>query len=238
MWEKFSIGSAGLLLVLNAGGIPLDNRYQAIVERNAFGLKPQTPLTQTNAPAPPADKIVPTGLTTILGRKMALFKVQSPGKPPQPAKEESFILGEGERAGEVEVMRIDEQVGTITFNNRGTVIAMNLERDGAKPPSTPPAVAPQPVAAVPGGAPPALPVPGAPIYHTNAALRNLPTRHVPVPPAPTPMTAPADSAQGAQQKPLTAEEQIILMELERERSKGQVQNGSLPPLPPTPIAPP
>ena len=228
-----------MLLVLNAGAISLDNRYQAIVERNAFGLKPPTPLTQTNAPPPPADKIVPTGLATVTGRKMAFFKLQSPAKPPQPAKEESFILGEGERAGEVEVMRIDEHAGTITFNNRGTVIAMNLERDGAKPPNTPPpAVGAPPVAGAPaGGAPPALPVPGAPMYHTNAALRNLPTRHVPVPPAPTPITAPQDSTQAAQQKPLTAEEQIILMELERERSKGQVQNGSLPPLPPTPIAP-
>ena len=77
----------------------------------------------------------------------------------------------------------------------------------------------------------------APMYHTNAALRNLPTRHVPVPPALTPIAAPQDSTQAAQQKPLTAEEQMILMELERERSKGQVQNGSMPPLPPTPIAP-
>jgi len=238
MWEKNSIGLAGLLLAFDAAALSADNPYQAILGRNVFALKPLTVQDETPATKEAPAKIIPAGLTTVVGRKVALFKVQFPPKPPQAAREESFILGEGERAGEIEVIRIDENEGTITFRNKGILIALNLEKDGAKPPNTPvapPAGVPPPIANNLGGPMP-LPVPGAPVYHTNSALRNLPARQFPAPPAPTP-TPPQVPPQATQQKPLTPEEQIILMELERENTKGQVQNGSLPPLPPTPVAP-
>src|SRR5436190_18086206 len=80
------------------------NPYQAIVERNVFSLKPPPP------PPPPEDPLKknppPTiklqGVQTILGRRQVLFKV--PAKPPGQPKEESFLMNEGERQGEIEVV--------------------------------------------------------------------------------------------------------------------------------------
>jgi hypothetical protein len=241
MREKAFIGFAGILVALSAEAVSPDSSYRVIVDRNVFALQPLTKQTEIQVPSEPLAKIIPTGVTTVLGRKLALFKVQPAAKSPQGAKEEAFTLAEGERAGEIEVVRIDENAGVITFRNRGNLIALSLEKDGAKPPSTP---APPPgnpaLANAPVNMP--LPVPNAPAYHTNAALRNLPIRQPPTAPAlqanPAVQVNPAaPPAPQAAEKPLTPEEQIILMEIERERSKGQVQNGALPPLPPTRIAP-
>src|SRR5438876_6958948 len=82
------------------------NPYQGIVDRNVFALKPppapQRP--EDNKPPPPTIKL--TGITTILGNKRVLMNVQMPAKPPEPAKLQSFILTEGQRDGEIEVLEI------------------------------------------------------------------------------------------------------------------------------------
>jgi hypothetical protein len=56
-----------------------------------------------------------------LGQLQALFKVASPGKGNQPAKEQSYMLCEGERQDDIEVTKIDEATATITFDNHGTI---------------------------------------------------------------------------------------------------------------------
>src|SRR6267378_902744 len=93
------------------------NPYQGIVDRNVFALKPPPP-----PPPPPAvdntkptgPKIILTGITTILGKralmKATLPRQNEPGKPPEPAKEESFMLKEGERQGEIEVLEINDKL--------------------------------------------------------------------------------------------------------------------------------
>src|SRR2546426_7293281 len=95
----------GLLFCVGTQAITDDsaNPYQGIVERNVFGLKPPTPQATIDTKKPDLPPIILTGITTILGNKRVLMNVQSPGKPVQ-----SFILTEGQRDGDIEVLEIDE----------------------------------------------------------------------------------------------------------------------------------
>ena len=63
---------------------------------------------------------------TIFGNLQALFKVAEKGTPGQPAKDESYVLSEGERQDEIEVVKINQADGTITFNNHGTIQELPL----------------------------------------------------------------------------------------------------------------
>jgi hypothetical protein len=58
---------------------------------------------------------------TIFGSRQVLFKVSIPPKPGIPAKEDDYILGEGQRQDDIEVTRIDEKSSVVTFNNHGVV---------------------------------------------------------------------------------------------------------------------
>src|SRR5437899_9066182 len=112
------------------------NPYQGIVDRNVFGLKPPPPSkgAEPDKPAPP--KITLTGITTIFHDKRALMNVAMPAKPPEPAKQQSFILAEHQREGDIEVLEIDVKTGDVKVSNFGTVVTLNLEKDGAKLPNT------------------------------------------------------------------------------------------------------
>ena len=91
------------------------NPYGVVVERNIFGLNPP-PLVDPNATVvePPA-KIIPNGIMSIFGQLQVLFKVA--GKPP--AKDANYILMEGQSQDEIEVVKIDEKAGIVSFNNHG-----------------------------------------------------------------------------------------------------------------------
>src|SRR5882672_2451492 len=136
----------GLLLGTGTRSMGVDsaNPYQGIVDRNVFGLKPPPtpPRPEDNKPPPP--KITLTGITTILGNKRALMNVAMPPKPPEPAKQKSFILAEGQRDGDIEVLEIDETSGTVKVDDFGTIMVLDINKDGAKLPATP--LAPVPVA--------------------------------------------------------------------------------------------
>lgn len=119
------------------------NPYQNIVERNLFALR-DPPSQNVAPPTPPPPKILLTGITTILGRKQALMKVQVPARPPQPAKEESYILTEGQRDGEIQVVSIDEAAGSVKVINHGVAQELNFDKDGVKLPKTPVAAAGRP----------------------------------------------------------------------------------------------
>lgn len=130
-----------------------DNPYQSIIDRNVFSLKPPPP------PPDPAEvnkpqtlKITLTGITTIFGNKRVLMKTAPPpGKPGEPPKtEQSYILTEGQREGDIEVVSIDEKALSVKVNNGGTVQTLTFEKDGAKLPAT----------AAPAAVPGAVPVPG------------------------------------------------------------------------------
>ena len=236
------------------------NPFQGIIDRNVFGLKPPPGPPDPDANKPPPPKITPTGITTLLGKR-ALFKVQMPAKPPKPAGEESFMLGEGQREGEIEVLEIDEKAGTIKFNNYGTVVTLSLDKDGAKLPNTPPMAVPvpAPVQAGFGGVNPAAPggqpMPGGAAVTTIGSpagnLKSIPTRTLRLPnasggnpgyvPAQTPIQG-DQNVQGVQPQSaalsnLTPEEQMIIIEAQREHAKSTANPVSRI-LPPTPLSPP
>lgn len=148
------------------------NPYEAITSRNAFGLKPPTPETKPEPPAPPPSKIKLQGIATLFGRKQVLFKTQVPARPPEypAARDLALVLSEGQRDGDIEVLEINQADGTVKFNNNGRVELLTMKDDADKP--TPGAV--PPVAGV--GASPATPpsLPGLPPSTPPAGRMTLP----------------------------------------------------------------
>jgi len=147
---------------LRAGeALPPGNPYAAIAARNVFDIHPPPPVDpNAQPPAPPPPKITLNGIISAVGHVQALFKVAIPAKPGQPAKEQSYILGEGEAQDEIEVAKIDEKGGLVTFNNHGTEQELPLTAATA---SGSPAPAPAAPAAGPGPGPrPGFPRPGFP----------------------------------------------------------------------------
>jgi len=149
------------------------NPYNAIVERNVFGLKPPPPPPDPEAAnkLPPV-KITLNGIITIFGNKRALLET-----PPPPAKpgaaaptKQYYTLAVGQREGDIEVLDIDEKAWTVKVRNAGIESMLVFEKDSNKgagappppgggavgiptalppPPGAPPGVAP----AMPGAAP-------------------------------------------------------------------------------------
>jgi hypothetical protein len=111
-----------------------DNPFEPIVTRNVFGLNPPQPPTTITAPEPPS-KITPDGIMTIFGSPQVLFNVEEPPHPPTPATQKSYILSEGQRQDDIEVLHIDEKTGLVTFNNHGVVQKIPLVK--APPITTP-----------------------------------------------------------------------------------------------------
>jgi hypothetical protein len=102
--------------------------------RNIFGLNPVSDETPVGDPPP---KITLNGIMSIHGRSQALYKVAGTGKPGQPAKDQSYILSEGQRQDDVEVMHINDQASLVTFNNHGTVQEIPLANAPAGTTSAP-----------------------------------------------------------------------------------------------------
>ena len=128
-------------LVSNAGaraddGVLPNNPYAPIVVRNVFDLNPPPP-ADAGQPADPPPKITPNGIMSIFGQLQVLFKVAGTAKPGQPAKDDSYILSEGQRQDEIEVVHIDEKAGLVTFNNHGTVQELSLVKANALALNTP-----------------------------------------------------------------------------------------------------
>jgi len=129
-------------LVLNAGAradnsVLPNNPYAPIVVRNIFGLNPPPPVDAA-PPGDPPPKITLNGIMSIFDHQLqVLFKVAGTAKPGQPAKDEAYILSEGQRQDEIEVTQIDEKASLVTFNNHGTVQELLLVKANPPPVSTP-----------------------------------------------------------------------------------------------------
>jgi hypothetical protein len=255
--KKLLISSlSGLVLCATASAIGPDvpqNRYQNIVERNLFGLKDLPKAESPSPPSAPPPRITLTGITTILGNKLAIMTAMVPAKPGEPAKELPLMLAEGQRDGNIEVLGIDEKSRSVRVNDFGEVTTLTFEKNGPKL-ATSPAQSTAPVVPTNSNLPvPSPSVPGTanpftPGSATNSGVRSVPTRGLrlpvsdpglvspqtnsapaaagipvlPIPPLqPTPMPAPPISTQpqGGQAQQLSAEEQMILDELERERNR-------------------
>ena len=112
-----------------------NNPYAPIVAHNMFSLNPaQAAGAATDANPPP--KITPTGIMTIFGSRQVLFSVEGANKPEQSGKSGSYILSEGQRQDNIEVTRINEKTGVVTFNNHGVVQEIPLTKAPAIPAST------------------------------------------------------------------------------------------------------
>jgi hypothetical protein len=100
----------------------VDNPYQRIPSRNVFGLVVPIVEPGPTPPAQPLPTIKLTGITTILGDKRAVLKIQFPGT----GREEGCILSEGQRLGQIEILEIDDRTATVKVDNSGTVIVLTF----------------------------------------------------------------------------------------------------------------
>ena len=223
--------------------------YAIVVARNIFGLNPPPPPNANPPDANPPVKITPNGIISIFGELQVMYKVAGTPKPggPPPA-DESYILSEGQRQDDIEVVKIDEKNSIVTFNNHGETqtlpLVVTLPSSTAAPAATGPGGGRpggrySPGLFNPGGGPGGRSKvgvgggtganPGGSDNGGNANdgsnLRNVPTRN--------------NTFNAASQIPegMTPEVQTIAIEANRELTKQQVLNGELPPLPPTEMTP-
>ncbi|HWD91267.1 MAG TPA: hypothetical protein VG938_02855 [Verrucomicrobiae bacterium] len=152
----------GLLLVTGASAMSeATSPYDGIVERNVFNLHappakvdPESLIQHT-----PPPKVTFTGITTILGKKLAFLTI--PGAKPG-ALPESMMLAEGQAQNEIEVKQIDEKAGVVKITNHGESQTLDFEHDGVKPSGLP--------------APTMMPPPAPPPPNVIRPLRSLPPR--------------------------------------------------------------
>jgi translation initiation factor IF-2 len=115
-----------------------DTPYAGIVARNMFGLVPIPPPVPVDQPqVDPPSKITVTGIMSIFGRDQAIFTTAG-DKPKggQPPKEGSYVLAEGERQDDIEVVKINREVGLVSFKNHGIPqeIPLLAAKDAGGPP--------------------------------------------------------------------------------------------------------
>jgi hypothetical protein len=155
-------------------------------------------------------------------------------------------MAEGERQDEIEVVKIDEEKRLITFNNHGTVQELALV-DAPKQTIPPPGGggAVGGTGAMLGGA-------GIPASGTTAGanlgsmLGRAKARAAAAssgaeasePPAVSPALAAAGVNAQAKTEELSPEAQVIMIEANRLATQDLVDQGKLPPLPPTALTPP
>ena len=237
----------GIIAVCFAGGLMLHtslraddvvlpgNPYAVVVARNIFNLNPPVPVDPNAKLIEPPVKITPNGIMSIFGQLQVLFKVAAkPG-----GKDASYILTEGQRQDDIEVTKINEKAGVVTFNNHGVTQDLPLV-------ITPPSSTPAPAitggfsgASTPGGNNPFNNRFGNrgggnnfgggnssgnnPSAGSGSGPRNVPTR------SPSLIQQP--------QSTMSQEEQVVAIEVNRELTKQKVIAGDMPPLPPTEMTP-
>jgi hypothetical protein len=226
----------GVLLSTGASAIVSDNSgpYNGIVERNVFNLHapPAAPNPADLIAKTPVPKVTFTGITTILGKKLAFLTIPAtkPGSPP-----ESMMLAEGQAQMGVEVKQIDDKAGIVKIINHEEPQTLDFDHDGAKP-SGPPPAAPIPT---PTAFPrPAMPPSGVQPGNVIRPLRSLQSRGGPSSGDNNNWGGGIGSANNAQggSSSLSPEEQVALIEVQR--VKYQQENnpiGNL--LPPTEMSP-
>lgn len=253
------------ILICLAGGLALSanvraddvvlpgNPYALVVARNIFGLNPPKPIDPSADAATPPPKITLNGITDILGQMQALFKVAGTAKPGKPAGDDSYILSEGQRQDDIEVVKIDEKAGVVTFNNHGESQQLTLV---AATPSSAPAAGTNPGNPVTGFRPaPAVSSGGANNFNgrggtsygggiggnnrqggngagmggNNSGGKGNGLNFGNNTPRNTFLQQP--------QTGLTEEESTVAIEVGRELNKQQIVNGDAPPPPPTDLTP-
>ncbi len=146
--------------------------YEAIWLRNIFDLKPPAvPVVVEEKPPVPPPNVHLTGITTIFGRKQALFMVQdqpAPGKPPE--KEHSYMMVEGERRDKLEVLEIDTKNRKVKIKVEEVVSTITFETNRVSAPGGGPGGAPNPQFVPPPGLVPPNFIPKPPPYGNNSGF--------------------------------------------------------------------
>lgn len=130
----------GCVLAAAGSTYAIDNQespYKSIVVRNAFALRPP-PQVEVKEEAPKdVPRITLTGMTDILGLKQVVLKAELPARQGQTAKEQSYLLGVGDRQDGIEVVSIDETAGSVKLNVEGVEgsLTLDFQHNGPKPPS-------------------------------------------------------------------------------------------------------
>jgi hypothetical protein len=132
---------------LNANALEVrPSPYDKIPERNLFQLHPPiaAKVDVENKP-PPLRKATLTGITTILGTRLAFITIEA--SKSQPA--ELATLAEGQALGGIEVKDIDDKAAMVRILNEGEVQILTFE--AAKSSGLPPSGSPisSPPAALP-----------------------------------------------------------------------------------------
>ena len=225
--------------------------YASIVARNMFGLLP-IPVHNPADDQPPADpppKITPNGIMKLFGKYQALFKVANKPKPGQPAKEDAYVLAEGEMQDDIEVVKINNEDGIITFNNHGTVQELPLvaAKDAGGPP--PPGNGPR--FPLPGFPRPGMPMPNSPAFQGRFPRPGMGMNPNGVPQASTggpvngneglpqfqSAATPQQSQPNIEDAVMNTARQMAEIEQNRIATQEAVDKGQLPPLPPTMLTP-
>ncbi len=127
------LGGVALCGPVTPGFTAAENPYAAIVERNVFALKPPPPPASTEPEKAPPPNIMLTGITTIFGNKRAIMRTPPvAGKPGEAPREQSFFLAEGQQEGEMEVLQIDEKLGTVKVKYGGTPVTLSFDKNAPK----------------------------------------------------------------------------------------------------------
>jgi len=235
--KRLALGLGGVLLAV---ALRADHPYQAIIDRNAFGLRPPPQVVNPI----PTNPVVPvnvkfTGITSnSRGKKAWLMIPAVPGKNTNPQYLNG--LAEHEKQGEIEVLEINVKESKVKILNAGSLVELNVKDNGLPTPAAlpVPGVPLNPYGA-PGGALPTpglVPAPGAsPSAIKTAGLtpsggdalaarygaRTIPRRNLRTEPIEQPVQAPVD--------PVV---QRIMMEAQKQQA--EAAGKQFPPLPPLP----
>lgn len=133
-WLGILVGTGYCLAAQAVMPSPTREQFSNIPERNVFGLKEGQPEQET-APKGPPPKITLTGITTLLGNKLALMRAAIPAAPGTAGQEKPLMLSEGQRDGNIEVLEIDERAGSVRVDDAGEVMTLTFAKNGVKPSS-------------------------------------------------------------------------------------------------------
>lgn len=108
---------------------------------------PATAVAPSTPAEPAAQKVILTGITTILGNKTALLKTELPPEKPGSKPQQQFlVLAEGEREGNIGLLKVDEKAGTATVDNDGTTSTITFPQPTSAPSPAVSAAHPPPAA--------------------------------------------------------------------------------------------
>jgi hypothetical protein len=176
--------AANLCLVLGIIGFEasllaaIPEKYQTIVDRNAFGLNPPPPPSTNATEIVPPVKVNVTGFSEFGGEVKAYFVI-----PAKDIKDQQYLsLGEGQREGILEVVKISKEDGEVRVKNSGVEMVLSLKNNNmSPPPKLGPGVTAVPTMNAPMGAAPGAQA-ASPVY--NPAAANVVANYKPPTPQP------------------------------------------------------